>query len=420
MSSPFSSEDTIAAISTPPGPGAIGMVRITGSEAHAVGRRIFTPAGGAERPFPARRAIFGQVHPPGQHGQPIDLAVLCFYAGPRTYTGEDTVEITVHGGPLIMRALLDAAVAGGARLAEPGEFTRRAFINGRMDLAQAEAVASLIFASTEEAREVMLRQVEGAMGKEVRKMRAHLLEMKVGLEASIDFPDDVGEADQDHLLMLLLKVSDIAERLMGTARKGIALGEGFNVVITGAPNVGKSCLLNALLEENPVESEGVERTRELIGVADMLIVVLDASRPIHLDEEKLLHETRALKRVVAVNKTDLALAPGFTFPEGATGISALNGDGIEELKRAIYDVCTGGPSGVNLERGVVTTARQAEALGKIIDSCIRIRTALEEVASSELVAVGVDEALMGLRELTGEVTTEEVLEEIFSRFCIGK
>jgi tRNA modification GTPase len=152
----------------------------------------------------------------------------------------------------------------------------------------------------------------------------------------------------------------------------------------------------------------------------MLIVVLDASRPIHIDEEKLLHETRALKRVVAVNKTDLALAPGFTFPEGATGISALNGDGIEELKRAIYDVCTGGPSGVNLERGVVTTARQAEALGKIIDSCIRIRTAFEEMASSELVAVGVDEALMGLRELTGEITTEEVLEEIFSRFCIGK
>jgi tRNA modification GTPase len=459
MTRSFTSGDTIAAISTPPGTGAIGMVRITGPEAQTIGQKIFSPAASGNGPFPTRKAVFGQVHQPGRHNQPIDLAVLCFYAGPKTYTGEDTVEITTHGGPLIMRTLLDAAVAGGARLAEPGEFTRRAFLNGRMDLSQAEAVASLIFASTEEAREVMLRQVEGAMGKEAREMRERLLDIKVNLEATIDFPEDVGELEPESLLMTLAKVSDVAHRLIDTARKGIALDEGFKVVIAGAPNVGKSCLLNALLGEkraivhekpgttrdyvegvaniegipirvidtagirsvvDPVEGEGVERTRELMGSADMLVIVLDTSRPVHPDEEALLDETRKLKRVIAANKTDLNTDPGFTFPEDAIGVSALKGNGIGKLKRAIHDVFTGDPSGSSLEKGVVTTARQAEALGRIINSCSRVRTALLAEAPPELVAVGVDEALVGIGELTGEVTTEDVLGEIFSRFCIGK
>jgi len=459
MTYPFLSDDTIAAISTPPGPGAIGMVRITGPQAHAVGSRIFTPAGRKKGGFTPRRATFGKAHPPGEPDRPIDLAILCYFAGPDTYTGEDTVEITTHGGVLIMRALLEAAVAGGARLAEPGEFTRRAFTNGRMDLAQAEAVASLIFASSEEARGVMLRQVEGAMGREAREMRDCLLEIRVNLEASIDFPEDVGEPDRDLLLELAGKVHDIAGKLRGTAGRGIALGEGARVVITGAPNVGKSCLLNALIRENraivheiagttrdyvegsfnvdgilirvvdtagiryasdPVEGKGIEKAHEQIKLADLVVLVLDSTREVQPDEKRLLAETRNARRVLVANKSDLESSPAFTRPKGALRISALRGGGMEELRRAIFDMCVGSGSGIDLERGVVTTVRQADALERVETGCARIRTALEGGISPELVAVEVEEAMAGLAELTGEVTTEEVLGEIFSRFCIGK
>jgi len=385
---PSSSEETIAAISTPPGPGAIGMVRITGPNAQLVGQKIFTPAYDVSGPLPNRKAVFGRVHPPEQPAGIIDLAVLCFFEGPRTYTGEDTVEITAHGGPLIMRAILNAAVDGGSRLAEPGEFTRRAFLNGRMDLSQAEAVASLIFASTEEARVVMLRQVEGAMGDEVWEMRNRLLDIKVYLEAQIDFPEDVEEELSVHLSDSVSEVVGIVDRLLGTARKGIALGEGFRVVIAGAPNVGKSCLLNTLLEEkraivhemagttrdyvegliniqgipvkvvdtagirgtaDTVEDEGVRRTRELIRSADVIIILLDITRPLQPDEEKLLDETLMLKRVVAINKTDLASSPEFRFPEGGVRISALQGTGIEALKKSIHEIYMESPADLNLE-----------------------------------------------------------------------
>lgn len=455
----FTAEDTIAAISTPPGPGAIGMVRITGPQTRAIGGRIFTPSGGVNSPFQTRKAVFGQVHPPGRPSEPIDLAVLIFFESPRTYTGEDTVEITAHGGPLIMQDLLDAAVQGGARLAEPGEFTKRAFLNGRMDLSQAEAVASLIFASTEEAREVMLRQVKGAMGREAGEIRNRLIEVKTFLEAAIDFPDDVEELKSDSLASFLGEVLAITERLLKTARKGIALDEGFKVVIIGAPNVGKSSLLNAILEEkraivheiagttrdyvegliniegiptrvidtaglgmstDPLEGEGVKRSRELMGRADMLIIVLDVSRPLHPIEVQLLNETRSVKRVIAVNKTDLTRAPEFIWPDEAIGICALKGYGLEDLRQAIHTTCTGSPSNLKLEKGIVTTARQDAALRKIEGGCIGAMKGLNEEAAPELLAVGIDEALVGLGELTGEVTTEEVLGQIFSRFCIGK
>jgi tRNA modification GTPase len=435
------------------------MVRITGTETRAIGRKIFTPASSGDNPLPTRKAVFGQVHPPGRLSDPIDLAVLTFFPGPQTYTGEDTLEITAHGGPLIMQNLLAAAVEGGARLAEPGEFTKRAYLNGRMDLSQAEAVASLIFASTEEARRVMLRQVMGAMGREAAEIRNRLLEIKATLEAAIDFPHDVEEAESDNLTAHLKEVLSITRKLLETAKQGIALDEGLRVVIIGAPNVGKSSLLNTILEENRVivhevagttrdyiegliniegvpikvidtaglrqtadamEHEGVHRTRELIGQADMLIVVLDISRPLDPVEVELLEETRGTKRVIAVNKTDLTPARGFKLPEEAIEISALKGFGIDELKKAIHESFTGSNPQLNLEKGVITTARQEAALRKIKDGCTGAQEALTDKAPPELVAIGVDEALMGLGELTGEVTTEEVLGQIFSRFCIGK
>lgn len=452
--------DTVAAISTPPGPGGIGMVRVTGPNAMDVAARIFVPRSkGSVKDVSPRQALVGHAHYPDQSVTPIDQAVWLYFKSPHSYTGEDTIEITVHGGPLIMRSLLEAAVLAGARLAEPGEFTRRAFMNGRIDLSQAEAVASLIFAATEEARQVMLKQVEGAMGKEAALLRGELLEVKVALESAIDFPEDIEEVSHGPMLEKVSSVLKRAKGLLDTAREGIAMNEGLRVVIAGAPNVGKSSLLNALLEEDraivhevagttrdfiegrisvqgiplvvvdtagirggadSLEVEGIARTRSLMGRADMLVIVLDGSRELSADEEALLKDTSSAKRVIAANKCDLPSHPGLRLPEGSVRISALTGLGIGELKRSIHDAHTGEGNRLAGADAVVTSYRQAQALKKICDGCSLVEQGLSESKGFELLAVDLEEALIGVGQLTGEITEDEVLEEIFSRFCVGK
>jgi len=452
--------DTVAAISTPPGPGGVGMVRISGPDAMAVGQKIFSPLGSDPSPEPQpRKAIVGRVHYPGLPDEPIDQAVWLCFKGPRSFTGEDTVEITAHGGPLIMGGVLEAATFAGARLAEPGEFTRRAFNSGRIDLSQAEAIASLIYASTEEARRVMQRQVAGAMGREAERLRGNLLEVKVALESAIDFPEDVDDVRPESLIPAVKGVMKSVENLMGTSREGIAMTEGLRVVIAGIPNVGKSSLLNALLQEDraivhevpgttrdfiegrisvngipmiavdtagirdeadSLEGEGIVRTRSLMKGADLLLIVLDGSRSMSPDEQELLRETTHTRRVVAVNKSDLSPHTELEVPEGSVKISALTGQGIEALKGVIHDTYTGGGQAVSEMDGVVTSLRQAEALKKVRDGCGRVIQGLTESREPELLAVDLEEALLGVGELTGEVTADEVLEEIFSRFCIGK
>jgi len=452
--------DTVAAISTPPGPGGVGMVRIAGPHAMEIGRRIFTPLGTSPSPpLEPRKACVGHVHDPDLPDKPIDQAIWLCFKGPRSFTGEDTVEITAHGGPLIMGGILQAATSAGARLAEPGEFTRRAFINGRIDLSQAEAVASLIFASTNEARQVMQRQVEGAMGKEAKLLREDLLEIKVALESAIDFPEDVEDIEPESLVDPLNLVIERVINLLGTAKEGIAMTEGLKVVLAGAPNVGKSSLLNALLEEeraivhevagttrdfiegriningipmtvvdtagirnetDSLEGEGILRTRNLMKGADLLIIVMDCSRALHPEEQDLLKETARTRRVIAANKSDLSRHPGFEEPEGSIKVSALTGQGIDALRKAVHDTYTGGGQALTEVAAVVTSFRQADALKKVRDGCSRVLQGLMESCPPELLAVDLEEALQGVGELTGEVTVEEVLEEIFSRFCIGK
>jgi tRNA modification GTPase len=460
ISSAHDVHDTIAAISTPPGPGGVGMVRISGPDALAIGQAVFTPLNSRSmQDPPPRKALVGRVHRPGQVNEPIDQAVWLSFAAPRSFTGEDTVEITTHGGPLIMRELLEAVTLAGARLAEPGEFTKRAFYNGRIDLSQAESVASLISASTEEARQVMQRQVEGAMGREADRLRRDLLEIKVALESTIDFPEDIEDIQPRNLVQSVNKVIQSVKGLLETSREGIAMAQGLKVVIAGAPNVGKSSLLNALLEEEraivhevagttrdfiegrisvkgipmvvvdtagirgepgPLEDEGIVRTRNLMKHADLLLVVLDGSRYVNSDELELLQETAGSRRVIAVNKSDLPSKLEMKLSDNIIKISAFTGDGMGALKEAIHDTYTGTRQMVTGADVVVTSLRQADALKKISQGCERVRDGLLVSVEPELLAVDLEEALLGVGELTGEVTADEVLEEIFSRFCIGK
>lgn len=437
------------------------MVRISGPRVLEVARTVFTPRTGW-RSFPPepRRALVGHSHRPGAASDPIDQALLLFFQQPRSYTGEDVVEITAHGGPLIMKAILEASLEAGARLADPGEFTRRAFLNGRMDLSQAEAVARLVHASTDQARRVMLRQVEGATGREAAAIRRNLLEVKALLEASIDFPEEIeGDIQPGRALECTRNALALTRKLLSTAREGIALSEGLSAVIIGTPNVGKSSILNALLGEeraivhemagttrdfiegridahgipvkvvdtagireaaDGVEVEGVLRTRRMMERADLLLIILDSSRPPGRGDMSLLGETEGVARVIVANKSDLHPADAGP-PGGAVSVSAKTGHGLEDLKAAIHrHVLDRGGEPVGLEGGVVTSVRQAEALNGLKEACERAAAGLEGGVDPELVAVDVGDAMMRIGELTGEMTADMVLDEIFSRFCIGK
>ena len=445
----MSSQETIAAISTPIGEGAIAIVRLSGSGALAILARIFVGEVAPEA-FVPRRVMLGSI----QDGAgKVDDALVTWFRAPNSYTAEDVVEISCHGGILVTRRVLDLVLAAGARMADPGEFTQRSFLNGKMDLTQAEAVMDLIRAQTELALRAANEQLSGSLGIEITEVRDLLLACLAHVEAYIDFPDEEIDPDTGKSLLDRMEVlQKRLERLLATADQGRVLRHGLRTVIYGAPNVGKSSLLNLLLgydraivSEIPgttrdtieevinirgipvrlidtagaresadvVESEGIRRTREQVNQADLVIQVVDGSKP-----PAELQVFEAGKSILLLNKSDLGIHPQWHEFDGVP-FSCKDKTGLEAFNQAVWDRVVGEKVQLADVRVAINARHQAclQRAKKFLGAAGRN---LQEGKSPEFISIELRGALDAVGEVVGKLDTEDLLGKIFSEFCIGK
>jgi tRNA modification GTPase len=443
--------DTIAAISTPAGEGAIALVRISGVNAIDVVEKIFR---GKENPsrFGSHVQHFGEIV--DGKGRLIDQVMFSIHRAPASYTGEDLLEISCHGGTLVTAKVLEACLRGGARAARPGEFTERAFLNGKMDLTQAEAVIDLIRARTDLALRSATEQLEGRLGEKIRKIRDELVSLLAHIDASIDFPEEGISPDEGEKLCARLgSVREEIAALLATADQGRILREGVRVVIYGATNAGKSSLLNRLLgydrvivsethgttrdtiEEtanldglpirlldtaglrasaSELEHEGIVRTERSLQLADLRLHIADrnAPKPSHFDER-----AGNSNEIVVLNKSDLPEDIDWkNFP--ALRVSCMTGEGLPGLQKEILARIT--KQNLRPESTVAINARHRDCLRRALESCDRAGAALGQRLSPEYVAVDLNEALRAVGEVIGVVDVEQILDSVFGQFCIGK
>jgi len=452
--------DTVAAIATSVGESGIGIVRISGKEALAVADRIFVSRGGKPSDFKTYTTHYGWIV---KDAKVIDEVILTVMRRPKSYTREDIVEINCHGGILALRAVLDLVLENGCRMAEPGEFTKRAFLNGRIDLAQAEAVLDIIRAKTDSALRIGVAQLKGSLSHQINNIRKSLLEILSQIEANIDFPEEeIGAVDLKAILQKLEGVSEKLKDILDNSRQGRILREGINAVICGKPNVGKSSLLNALLRQERaivtpiagttrdtieevidirgipvkivdtagiieprdlIEKKAVQRSKRHIDLADLVILLFDGSRRLGREDEMLMKKLGKKTAVAIINKMDLKqkiqkddISKKFKHVIHISAKKLKNIDLLEStIANLVYSGKTGSPESI-----IVSNLRHIEALRKAQKSIAEAVNSLDNKLSLEFIAQDIRDALGYLDDISGKTFSQDLLDKIFDEFCIGK
>jgi len=456
-------EDSIVALSTPPGRGGIGVIRVSGPDALSILRRMTNPA--LVDPEPNYLTLRDVIDP--FSSEALDHALVCYFKAPHSFTGEDVVEFHCHGSPVLLRRIIDSVLRLDARLANPGEFSMRAVMNGRLQLSQAEAIRDLIDAQTDSAAQQATRQLGGEISHRIQPAKEELLKIIVRLESSLEFvEDDLPQVEKQEFERALESLRLDLQSLTNTFARGQLLRDGLTVALVGPPNAGKSSLFNRLLGHEraivtpipgttrdtisepiglggvpvtlidtagirvateQIESIGVDRTRRAAADADFLVVVIDGSQPTSDEDKAVLEHTATKTHVIALNKSDLPTFSSAVVHDdlrtngshrATVSVSAVTEEGISELRAAILKPFVNG-NGAD-EGLMITNARHHDLLVRAVNSIASSEQLLRDQASEEIVLIGLHNALRFLGEITGETTTEDILGQIFSTFCIGK